>query len=284
MKFSASTVLFPELKDRRDLAKRVAKAGFEGIEWRVQTDYHIDPASLEKEAAEIRKICDDEGLKIVALATYLKWDEHEAIASVLRGAKIMGAPRIRLAGFNYNGSENYWTVYDRAVKQITDLMPVLDQAGGVKAAIETHFGTIHASAHGAYNVLRHFDPNKVSCILDGSNLIVEGWEDWKMVIEVLDKYLDHIHVRNAAWFNTAEKGWHWKWAPLEEGIADWHKIFLILKERGYNGFATTENILGVPTSSKGYIGEAHASLGGYDDSRTIEERLGDIKFLKAAAS
>jgi sugar phosphate isomerase/epimerase len=219
----------------------------------------------------------------VNLATYLRWDEHKAIASVLRGAKTMGCPRIRLAGFNYDGKENYHVVYDRAVKQMTALLPVIGD-GGVKATIENHFGTIHASAHGAYNLLRHFDPNKIACILDGSNLIVEGWEDWKMVIELLDKYLDHVHVRNAAWYHTPEKGWSWKWAPLDQGIANWKLIFKILKDRGYQGFASTENILGVPTSSKGYIGEAHASLGGYDDSRSIEQRLGDLKFMKEAAA
>ncbi len=283
MKFSASSVLFPELSDRRDIVSRVAKAGFDGIEWRVQTDYHIPPDKVESEAAEIRKLCDDAGLKVVGLATYLRWDEHAMIRSIMRGAKTMGCPRIRLAGFNYDGKENYHVVYDRAVKQMNALLPVIEETG-VKAVIENHFGTIHASIHGAYNLLRHFDPNRIGCILDGSNLIVEGWENWQMVIELLDKYLDHVHVRNAAWFHTLEKGWHWKWVPLDKGIADWKLIFGILEKRGYTGFASSENILGVPTSSKGYIGEAHASLGGYDDSRSIDERLSDVRIMKAAAA
>ena len=90
MKFSASTVLFPELSDRKEIVETRRQAGYEGIEWRVQTDYHIDPANLEKEAAEIRETCDDAGLKIVELATYLKWDQHKEIASVLAQARRHG--------------------------------------------------------------------------------------------------------------------------------------------------------------------------------------------------
>jgi sugar phosphate isomerase/epimerase len=282
MKFSASSVLFPELSERREIVSRVAKAGFDGIEWRVQTDYHIPPEELERQAAEIRALCDDAGLKIVNLATYLKWDEHKLIESVLRGAEIMGCPRIRLAGFNYDGSEDYHVVYDRAVKQMEALVPLVKSAG-IKGTIENHFGTIHASAHGVYNLLRHFDHSHIACILDGSNLIVEGWENWQMVIELLDRYLDHVHVRNAAWYYTEGKGWSWKWVPLDKGIAHWPTILGILRKRGYGGFVSSENLLGVPTSSKGYIGEAHASLGGYDESRSIEERLSDLQFMKSAA-
>jgi sugar phosphate isomerase/epimerase len=280
IKFSVSTVLFPELKDREEIVNKVADAGYDGIEWRVQTDYHIPPDDLEREASAIRKICDRRGLATVCLATYLRWDELKKIESVARGAKLLGCPRIRLAGFNYDGKEDYWAIYDRACKQIAAAAPILKKVG-VKGLIETHFGTIHASAHGAYNVLRHFDPKVIGVILDGSNLIVEGWENWSMVVSVLKNYLDHVHVRNAAWQRDAAKGWHWTWASLEDGMADWREIMRVLQAHKYDGYITNENILGVPTSSKGYIGEAHASLGGYDNSRTIEQRLGELSYVKS---
>lgn len=283
MKFSVSSVLFPEIKDRKEIVRRVAEAGYQGIEWRVQSDYHIDPDRIEGEAAELAAVCRDNGLEVVCLATYLNWDELDRIRSVARAARKLGCPRLRLAGFNYTGKEDYWTVHDRAVGQMKAAAPVLADEG-VKGVIETHFGTIHASAHGAYNLVRHFDPGQIACILDGSNLIVEGWEDWKMVIELLGDYLDHVHVRNAAWQHNEERGWHWTWAPLESGIADWPRILTILRERGYDGYVSVENILGVPTSSKGYIGEAHSSLGGYDQSRSIEQRLGDLAYLRESAA
>ncbi len=232
----------------------------------------VKPSRRRAVVDQLAAICRDNGLEVVCLATYLNWDELDCIGSVARAARKLGCPRLRLAGFNYTGKEDYWTVHDRAVAQMKAAVPVLADEG-VKGVIETHFGSIHASAHGAYNLVRHFDPSQIACILDGSNLIVEGWKTGRWSSNSWGGHLDHIHVRNAAWQHSEERGWHWTWAPLESGIADWPRILTILKERGFDGYVSVENILGVPTSSKGYIGEAHASLGGYDQSRSIEERL-----------
>lgn len=281
MLFSCSTILLPEVRELPEVARMIAGAGYDGIEWRVQSDYHIDPKAIDKVASNLKAICREHQLKIAGLATYLNWTDKEDIHRVVDAAASMGCPRIRVGGFNYNGTENFQTVYERALKQIDSVLKSLEQVG-VKLLIETHFGTIHASAHGALNVVRQFDSTRVGVILDGANLSIEGWENWQMGIELLGDYLDHVHVRSTAWYHTPEKGWHWRRTPLGQGMTDWKVILGVLRERGYAGFVSNENIYGVPTSSKGYIGESHGAKTVHDDFRTIDQRLNDdLTYLRS---
>lgn len=280
MQFSFSTSLLPELKTPAEIAARVANAGFDGIEWRIHPDYHVAPRDALDRADELRDVSLAHGLRVPCLAAYLDWKEVDAIDLLARAAARMGCPRIRLAGFVYDESRSYQQVYDEALETIAKVVPALDSAG-VTAVIETHFGTIHASAQGAHQIVRHFDPKHVAVIMDGSNLCVEGRENWKLQIEVLGPYLQHVHVRNTRWFTDDSGAWKWHWAALDQGMVPWREVLGLLAARGYGGFVTSENMWGVPKRTTGYIGEIGPYMGGSAVSRSIEERLDDIRFLRS---
>lgn len=280
MKFSCSTVILPELKDRTQIVKKLKEFGYDGVDWRVQTDYHIDPQNVEKEATQLRDICGDSNLDIVALATYLPLDQTEEIKRVLNGAITMGCKRIRLAGCSYDGARNYNDLYKETVDKLGKIENIF-RGSNVKALIEIHFGTIHSSASGALNLIRHFDPEIIGVMYDPSCLIIEGRENWKMSLELLSKYLSHVHARNTSWYYFEDKGWKWTWDALDKGMVNWKEVIKALRSLNYDGYLSNENIHMVPTSTKGYIGEQHDSLGGYGGFRSIDERLADIMYLKS---
>lgn len=280
MKFSFSTTLLPEIRDLREVASRVAGAGYDGIEWRIHRDYHVDPLQVANRAPELRAICDEFGLAAPCLAGYLDWTQLPEIELMIEAARILDCPRIRLGGFIYDESETYGQVYERALKQMSAVVPLL-KAAGVTAVFETHFGTIHASAQGAYQLARHFDPEQVGIVLDGANLCAEGRENWKMMIEVLGPYLQHVHVRNTQWYRNEAGAWSWHWDALDAGMAPWKEIFSLLKARNYQGFITSENMWGIPKRTTGYIGETVVFMGGNPRERSIEERLDDIAFFRS---
>jgi sugar phosphate isomerase/epimerase len=280
MKYSCSTLILPELKDRREILKRLKDFGYDGVDWRVQTDYHIVPGSVEKEARQLKAMCSDFGLDIAALSTYLSLNQLDLIKDAVNGAVMMDCKRIRLAGCNYDGSRSYQDVYNEAIDQLGDIERLF-KGSKVKALLEVHFGTIHSSPSGVLNLVRHFDPATIGVIVDPSNMIIEGREDWKMGFELLSGYLSHVHVRNTSWYYSEGKGWEWKWDALNKGMVDWAKVMKALKSLIYDVYLTNENILMVQTSSKGYIGERHDSLKGYEGTRSIEERLADIVYLRS---
>lgn len=282
MQFSCATVLFPELTDLAEIASRVRAAGYDAIDWRVQTDYHVAPETLAEDAAAIREVCEAEGLDLGTLRSYVAPGDVELFKVVAHGAAEMGCPRVRIGGFPYDGSECFVAIYERAFAQLDAIERAASEAG-VRALIEVHFGTIHCSPSGTLALVRGRSPSALGVIVDPSNMVIEGREEWRMSFEMLWDYLAVVDVRNTSWVRSDENGraWRWEWAPLDAGIADWPQIVRLLAELGFDGYLTNENILQVPTSSTGYIGERHDSLGGYEGHRSIEQRLADLDYLRS---
>ena len=280
MRTSCASVLFPELDDRGEIVRRVAAAGYDAVDWRVQTDFHVPPTELASHAPSLRDACEAEGLQIATLRTYAEPGDLELLEVARDAASTMGCANVRVGGFTYSGEEPFRVVFDRALEELR-AVERLFTASGVRALLEVHFGTIHASAGGTLNLLQHFDPATIGVIADPSNMVIEGGEDWTMAFDMLWPYLQVVDVRNSRWVLDDETGrWRWEWAPLDEGMADWGFLLRMLADRDFGGWLTNENIFQVPTSSTGYIGERHDSLGGYVGERSIDERLADIEYLR----
>ena len=77
-------------------------------------------------------------------------------------------------------------------------------------------------------------------------MVHEGFENYRLGIELLGDYLAHVHVKNAKWEMTGkdEHGadvWKPCWTPFKKGYADLNKLCRDLKTAGYNGFLSVED-------------------------------------------
>jgi sugar phosphate isomerase/epimerase len=108
--------------------------------------------------------------------------------------------------------------------------------------VEIHHGTICPSASSAYRLVSHFDPEAIGVIYDPGNMVFEGFEDYRLGIELLGPYLAHVHIKNAA-YTIPEKGGVWIpcWAPLEDGVVNFTWLFTALQEAGYDGWLSMED-------------------------------------------
>jgi sugar phosphate isomerase/epimerase len=113
---------------------------------------------------------------------------------------------------------------------------------GVKAVIENHHRTIAPSAALAHRLVAAFDPEYVGVIHDAGNMVYEGFEEYRMGLELLGPYLAHVHLKNAAWQRPSDGGvWQANWAPLADGVVDWQKLFAALRAVGYTGWLGIED-------------------------------------------
>ena len=81
-------------------------------------------------------------------------------------------------------------------------------------------------------------------IYDTGNVVYEGYEEYKMALEILGPYLDLVHIKNAKWVKKEVEGrekYAGDWAPFTDGYADFENCFQALKEVGYNGYVTFED-------------------------------------------
>ncbi len=253
----------------------------DGIEWRVtkkapepikEISYWsgnrstVDVDDIEHSLPEAKKIADAHNLEMPILGTYLRCHEHDMIERVMKVAADVACPQMRIGTPPYDGSRPYPELYDETVKDYAKV--ALAEKYGVRACIEMHMDIITPSAGLTHRVVSHFDPAQVGVIFDPANMVVEGYEECQMALELLGPYLAHVHAKNCLWEKVGEKDgvaqWAWKMAAVKEGQIDWTKVYAALKKVGYDGWVSFEDFSDGDTKEK--LTEALAYLKGLEKS------------------
>ena len=259
MKISVFTVCMPEFTPE-EAARKLSEWGYDGVEWRVATppapgaplvNYwngnrcSVDPATLPEQAANLRALCRRNGLAMPVLASYLRYDDLKLIERVMSACAILGTKCVRVGSAGYDGK----TPYDKvaaAAQRGWQKVAKLARKHKVRAVAELHMGTITASASAARRFLDPFDPAEVGAIYDPSNLIFEGVENWQMGLEILGRYLAHVHVKNGAWsIRSGDPDGNLRWRydsdTLRRGLVNWCEVIAALRAVGYDGWMSMED-------------------------------------------
>ena len=64
VKFSVFSGVLPELSAEQVCA-RLARHGYDGVEWRVNAEYHWRAATIDRDAPRIKALCAAHGLEVV---------------------------------------------------------------------------------------------------------------------------------------------------------------------------------------------------------------------------
>ncbi|MEK3881996.1 sugar phosphate isomerase/epimerase family protein [Paenibacillus sp. PL2-23] len=269
MKYAVFTVMTPDCSLERT-AQLLKEYGYDGVEWRFTNN---NPAkkdeqpsfwgnnlstvaadSTEDELAAVRALMDGAGLGAPNLASYIASGDIAATERAMKAAKQLGAPSIRVGVPGYDRSRSYIDLFSEARAYLEEA-DKLSAVYGVKAMIEVHHGNIACSASAARRLVDGFDPNRIGVIYDPGNMVHEGYEQYKMGLEILGPYLGHVHVKNAVWHRTdapvpsTESGehdplWRSQWGALREGAVHWPTVINALKAIGYDGWLSFEDFSG----------------------------------------
>jgi len=278
-KFSVTTVMLPE-HDLHEAAALLSKLGFQGVEWRTRRippehagkpfsfwgnhKNDLTPERFKKEAKEIRKLCDDHGLRIVGLAPQAAVTQLDDVALLADGAAEAGAGNSRgesypvavrlLAPRWYDGTIPYPTLFLEAVEAFGKALEIT-RARKVKVLVEIHNNTIVVSASLTHRLLVHFSPDDIGAIYDINNMTRDGYETPRIALELLGPYLAHVHLgatKPVAGAKDAAGTVQWKWegCPLGEGLLHLPGIFSELSHAHYTGFVSLEDFRVAPAEGK----------------------------------
>ncbi|WP_339295992.1 sugar phosphate isomerase/epimerase family protein [Paenibacillus sp. FSL W7-1279] len=263
MKLSVFTVATPDLQPE-ELAKAAADAGIEGIEWRFKeipeeaagekpsfwrhNRCSMDPNGSQEDWLEFQQAADKHGRRSLAVVPYLTCGDVEATEKVMQAAKLIGASFIRAGIPGYDRKRNYNELYDQAVRYLHEVQD-LAAAYGVKAVVETHHLTIAPSAGLTHRLVSHFNPQHIGVLYDPGNMVHEGYENYRMGLELLGPYLAHVHVKNGGYRKTAAEdgtsaAWSGEWVPLDQGAVPWKQVIQDLQSVGYEGYYGIEDFSG----------------------------------------
>lgn len=252
MKLGVFTVGLPDLTPE-EAVREIEEAGYDGVEWRVTRvpdEVKGEEPSFwgnnlctlqptEEEARRARRLSEEVGLEVPGLGTYVAVGDLEAAEEAMRFAVTAGAPQVRVGAGSLDGS------YEESFSAAREFLGgVEEMAGshGLKALVEIHHKTICPSASLAHRLVSAFDPERIGVIFDPGNMAQEGFEDYRIGLELLGPYLAHVHIKNSA-FERPEGGGVWKprWAPLEDGVVDFEFLFTALGSVGYDGWLVIED-------------------------------------------
>jgi sugar phosphate isomerase/epimerase len=248
MRFALFTATTPEWTPA-EAAAILQEQGWDGVEWRVtDQDDAVVPgfwagnrctwpqSGLEALHEEIRALHERHALGIPNLGTYVSWTELDQVEAGMRAAQAIGAPSLRVRA-HAPGSDGYAASFERArhgYREVARLAADYE----VRALVETHPGDLVSSSSAARRFLDGFDPAHVGVIHNLGNMQREGYERTEWSVEILGPYLAHVHVKNAAPARAPDGGWHWEWARLSEGTADFAGLARALRAVGYDGWIT----------------------------------------------
>jgi sugar phosphate isomerase/epimerase len=266
VKYSVTSVILPDL-DVIETCQLLQELGYDGIEWRVRytppdrvgkgysnwgehkTD--LSPANLVERAPQVARITADHGLQVASIASNLRCTELEDIKLLAEGVARLGADQewpipIRLgAPQGYNRTVAYLQLYEQAVEAYARAIELL-KPYGLKVIIEIHGGTIMVSASLAYRIASNFSTDEIGVIYDVNNMAKDGFETFRIGLELLGDYLLHCH---AGGWRPVDRGrrengsleWGWEGCDLSDSILDIPTFIADLKAVDYGGFVSIED-------------------------------------------
>ncbi len=259
MKYAVFTVSTPDFTPE-EAVTTFRDLGFDGVEWRV-IDQKPSPdgeigfwignrctwplASFETDAPRIRALTEASGLEMPSLGTYPTCNDLAGAEKAMRGAVALGVSQLRINVPNYDGSSSYLALRDRCIAQYREIA-AMARSFGLRALVEIHHAKLLPSASATAAFVSNFDPRDVGVIHDAGNMAYEGFESYRIGLEVLGPYLALVHLKNARWL-PREKGpdggtrWTAEWAPLPQGVVDIPALFVALRQVGYDGWVCFED-------------------------------------------
>lgn len=253
------------LADRKQALELAAKLGCDGLEVGLGVADALREGTttlpdLVREAKLVRDDFVEAGMEIISLTPGLLLKHVQCPDSVKGVCEVAGAmgvsvirmfsaPHVRWGGpgsklsewmaeFDGTRSAAYWI--ERNAEELERLLE-LSKGHDVQYAFELHGGYVVNSASGAMRMLDPYPPTRVGIIMDPGNMVEEGNEGWRNSVEIMGEYLSYIHCKNAAFYRE-DGEWRVVRTSLEEGIADYPEIMTALKDIGFEGYLSIEDL------------------------------------------
>lgn len=152
-------------------------------------------------------------------------------------AEAAGAEYLRVCGARMAG-QSYQQAFD-ATLRTCETYSAAARRYGIRVLLHQRWGTVTASASQLQHVLSQFDPTLVGCVYDAGSMTVEGYEEYRIGLEILGGYVGDVHIANARHFPPTRPGrrvWEWEWSPLSDGLLDLQRLFRALRRSFYPSY------------------------------------------------
>ncbi|PSR54402.1 endonuclease [Adhaeribacter arboris] len=217
-----------------EMAKNVARLGYDGIDLTVRKDGHIEPAQalteLPKAVAQIRKA----GLEVPMIVTDITDPRHPLTEPLLKAASQVGIKYYRTGWVKYDPQLGVVKSLEKYKKQFQELA-ALNQKYNIHGAYQNHSGSnVGAAVWDLWEMFQDLDPRWMGVQYDINHATAEGSASWVNDLDLFKNYIRCMDIKDFYWAKKEGK-WEHQLVPLGEGMVDFKKYFNLIKQYGISG-------------------------------------------------
>ena len=217
-----------------ELARTAAEIGFDGIDLTVRPNGHVLPenvvADLPKAVAAARKA----GLDVPMMTTDITDARQPHAERVLQTASKLGIKYYRTGWLPYPEEVPVQETLEKYKLQLKALAE-LNKKYGIHGAYQNHAGTnVGAAVWDLWYLIKERDPQWLGLQYDIKHATQEGGQSWPLDVRLMHPYIKTIAVKDFVWEKKGGK-WQVQYVPLGEGMVDFQKFFLLVKQHNING-------------------------------------------------
>lgn len=247
---------YPQKMNLEQCLRLAKAAGFDGIELNYDLENDLSPKSGAKEYAKIRKLCDEIGIAVSGLCSFLFWPYPMTSNDPAKRERSLELAGLMTQAAHDLGTENLLVVpgavhipwrddYEpvrndicdqRAREAIGKLLPQAERLG-VSLNIENIFFNGYLMTPGEMIAfVDSFQSDRVKVHFDTGNIMLFQFpEHW---IAQLGKRIKNVHLKEFTKKGTDHSLESFR--PLLDGTTDWPAVLAAFDETGYDGYLTFE--------------------------------------------
>lgn len=216
--------------DYGKMAALAAKMGFDGIDLTVRVGGHVSPENVVRDLPIAVKKIRDAGLEVYTITTDIKSADEQYTRDVLKTAAKLNINNYRMGWYDYD-SKNSIPSGLEAIKNNIRNLALVNEEYGIHGDYQNHHGRFGAAIWDLWLALSDFNPKWIGSQFDIRHSTVDGAESWPVSVELIQKYIGSICIKDFYWKNTGSK-WEAVNVPLGEGMVNFTAYFKLLKKLG----------------------------------------------------
>lgn len=188
-----------------ELAKSIARLGYDGIEGTIRRGGHIVPEEAPEKLPRLVEALRKEGLELTVMATSIN-RVNRVNEAQLRAAAALGIRHYRTQYYMYDLERPLIPQIEGFRKQARELA-ALNAELGITGCIQNHAGARYVGAPlwDLEILLEDIDPRHLGVAFDIRHATVEGGTTWKTHLALLRPRIQAIFVKDFRWVDGQRK-------------------------------------------------------------------------------
>ena len=241
--------------DFETMFKELKEAGFDGVELNVDEKNHsahsLTLETTDAELAEIKELSKKYGIAVVSISTSMlgggtllgssdaseREKGKKIVRTQLKYAKTLGAAGILIVPGGITQQKSIAKAYEQSMATLNELSEDIKNAD-VNVAVENVWNGFFMSPYDMMVFIDHMKNPNICAYFDAGNVTAFSWAEYW--IEILDKRIKHVHVKDFKRANPNSLNVGGTWEDLLEGDVNWEAVVPALRKTGFDGYLVAE--------------------------------------------